>query len=113
MIRGTHSPFVNMAAGMCDGDNANSCVLRSFDNELPPGRTLDMNAWERYLINAHDATYGHVISDGEFLNWLGDQDFDLSAMMQLLPIIESQLLIEDGKVTGFAEKHTVPVRITH
>ena len=47
----------------------------------------------------HDETYQFI----DWPDWLEDQDFDLSAMMRLLPILESQVLIEDGKVSGLAE----------
>ena len=104
VIQGTHSPFVNMAAGTCESETQqSSCISRSIGELVSPGATLDMEAWELYLVEAHAATYDTMTQNSDFLVWLEDQDFDISAMMQLLPIIESQVLIEDGKVSGFAE----------
>ena len=93
-----------MAAGTCESKlQQSSCISRSIGELVSPGATLDMEAWELYLVEAHAATYDTMTQNPDFLVWLEDQDFDISAMMQLLPIIESQVLIEDGKVSDFAE----------
>ena len=110
ILDGTHSPFVKLASESdCITDD---CRLAIGAGVVAPGQTLESEVWEKFLIDVFTVhksagTFGQDLLPEKIQSFVGAENdirtFDISVMVQLNPTLESQTLIEDGKVTQMAE----------